>query len=169
MKKIICYSLVISFAALTAHCSLRRDGGTVSGSSPNFGKTRPPIFLEYTINKSVDPGVAANVLIKGRPLTDVQKFRLLARVPAGITVVSGQVSVESANLAADTPLTTSFAVKSDAVGTYYIALDGAFVKDGQNVSDTISIPFVVGDGGVVQKPGNIKETRGEKIIEMPAK
>lgn len=169
MKQHLSKLVIIALAGFLTQCSLRRDALTVSGASPDNGKPRPPIFLEYTINKTVDPGTPANVTIKGKPLTDVQQFRLRARLPSGVTLVSGALTAEGNNLAAGTQLSASFSVSSNNTGTYYIALDGSFTKDAQVVSDTISIPMVVGDGGTMQKPGVVKESGGEKIIEMPAK
>jgi hypothetical protein len=165
-KKITIVLAVAIFFALS--CAPRRTTAMINGASPDHGKTRPPIFMEYQIGKITEPGAPCTVQISGKPLVNAQSFKIRVRLPQGVTLLSGSNEATGENVQAGNSLSTSFVIQADQASLYYLPLDGSFTNGGQVTSDTISIPFQVGDQVPQQKPGPIKNSGGEKIIEMPA-
>lgn len=156
----------LGLICMVGACIMRRDTVMLQGATPATGKPRPPISLEYSINKSTEPGTVVTVHVSGKPLLDVSSFKIAVRLPAGVDLVGGNPVAESHALASGQSLSTSFTIRAGQRGMYYLALDGRYVSGGQTASDTISIPFQVGEPEALQKPGLIKDSGGEKIIEM---
>ncbi len=166
MSKII-FGLLTA-ALLTACSGKSSKNQIITGTSPDFGKPRPPIFLEYRISKTSEPGVPTTVEISGKPFVDAAKFSIALRLPAGVELVAGLPGAEAANVASGQKITSTVQVRAQRPGLYYLPLDGKITQPAETASDTISIPFQVGDAQPLAKPGAIRQSGGEKIIEMPA-
>jgi hypothetical protein len=131
------------------------------------GKATAPLDLKYDL--AAKPGVAqpVQVSLEFEPRAAADSIELevsgvpgLEVVNAGTTrfqpVVSGQA------------LKSTVVVQANQAGIYYVNVVARMVTRVQTEVRTFSVPVVVGDPPVAQKPAPAKDASGQPIQSMPA-
>jgi hypothetical protein len=131
------------------------------------GKPGAAVEIRYEFRSKPSVGTPTVLEIAFIPSAGVDALNATIAGMDGITL-AGPLSASFANVEAGKAYTHTISVLPDRSGVYYVSVQANTQIGGQSLARTFSIPFVVGNVTVQQKPAPARDAAGQAIEPMKA-
>jgi hypothetical protein len=132
------------------------------------GKTTAPLDLQYDLAAKPDVGQPIEITLQFLPRAAADTLQLeVSSVPGLALLDAGTAKFEKVQTGE--AVTSKVRVQADQAGIYYVNVVAHMATKVQTEVRTFSVPVVVGNAPVVQKPAPPKDAAGQPIQSMPAK
>ena len=131
------------------------------------GKPGAAVEIRYEFLSKPSVGTPTELEIAFIPSAGVDALAATIAGMDGITL-AGPLNASFANVEAGKAYTHKISVLPDRSGVYYVSVQANTQIGGQALGRTFSIPFVVGNVTVQQKPAPAKDAAGQAIEPMKA-
>ncbi len=131
------------------------------------GKPGAAVNIRYEFSGKPTLGVPTELDVAFIPSAGVDSMEAKLSGMDGITLAGNLIASFSA-VEAGKPYRHTISVLPDRTGVFYITASVNTQIAGSALNRTFSIPFVVGQPSVQQKPAPAKDDQGESVKSMPA-
>ncbi|MFC4313279.1 hypothetical protein ACFPN2_29640 [Steroidobacter flavus] len=131
------------------------------------GKPGAAVNIRYEFSGKPTIGVPTELDVAFIPSAGVDSMEATLSGMAGITL-AGPLTATFTSVEAGKPYRHKISVLPDRTGVFYISVSVNTQIAGSGLNRSFSIPFVVGQVAVQQKPTPPKDDKGESVKSMPA-
>jgi len=135
------------------------------------GKSSVPIEISYTVPAASSKGAQIPIIVQISVLADAGSLSVKVVPESGLSLVpEGELTRSYGARSTGSTQSENLTVTSKQDGRFYLNVFATGTFGGRTLTQTTSIPVVVGTGTPAQKPaGRITtDSTGQKIISMPA-